>query len=94
MGGACNTFGEEERCIQGFGGETLEDRGVDGKIILRHLQEVGMGGTDWIDLVQDRERWRVLVNAVRNRRVPESAGNFLTSAENRLASQERLCSMQ
>jgi len=37
VGGACNTFGEEERGIQGFGGETLEDRGVDGKIILRQI---------------------------------------------------------
>jgi hypothetical protein len=32
------------------------------------LQEVGWG-TDWIDLVQDRDRWRVVVNAVMNIRV-------------------------
>jgi hypothetical protein len=30
------------------------------------LQEVGRGGIDWIDLAQDRGRWRVLVNAVMN----------------------------
>jgi len=35
-----------------------------------YLQEVGCGSKDWIQLFQDRNRWRVLVNAVMNYRVP------------------------
>jgi len=34
------------------------------------LQEVGWGGMDWIDVVQDRDRRLALVNAVMNLRVP------------------------
>jgi hypothetical protein len=43
------------------------------------LQEVGCGSMDWIELAEDRERWRGVVTAVMNLRVPENAGNILTS---------------
>ena len=34
------------------------------------LQEVGLGYENWIGLAQDMDRWRALVSAVRNLRVP------------------------
>jgi hypothetical protein len=34
------------------------------------LQEVGCGGMDWIDVAYDRDRWRALVTAAMNPRVP------------------------
>ena len=51
------------------------------------LQEVGWEGTERIDLAQDRDRWRALVNAVHKMR------GISRLAENRLASQG-LCSMK
>ena len=53
----------------------------------------GMGGTGWIDLAQDRDRWRAVVNVVMNLQVPYNARNLLTTC-NLLGSQEGLCSME
>ena len=45
--------------------------------IKMHFQEVGYEGMDWIDLAQERDGWRALVNAVMKLRVPQNAGNYL-----------------
>jgi hypothetical protein len=34
------------------------------------LREIGWDGVDWIDMAQDRDQWRALVNTVLNLRVP------------------------
>jgi len=43
-----------------------------------NLQEVGCGSMEWIDLAQDRDRWRAIVNTAMNLWVPQSAGNLLS----------------
>jgi hypothetical protein len=47
---------------------TLRRRWEDN--IKMDLQEVGCGGMDWIEMAQDRDGWRELVNAVMNRPIP------------------------
>jgi len=54
-------------------GRTREDN------IKMDLQEVGCGHMDWIELGQERNMFRALVNAIMNLRVPQNAGNFLTN---------------
>ena len=72
---ACGAHGGRERCAQGSSGETRgkeplgrpRRRWEDN--IKMDLQEVG-GGGDWMELAQDRDKCRALVNMVMNFRVP------------------------
>jgi len=48
----------------------LEEPGVDGSIILRRISGSWMGGMDWIDLAQDRDRRRALLNAGMGLQIP------------------------
>jgi hypothetical protein len=51
-------------------GDHLEDRRRWEDNIKMDLQEVGLRSMDWTDMAQDRDRWRAVVNAVMNLRVP------------------------
>jgi len=43
------------------------------------LREIGWKCVDWMDLAQDRNEWRTLVNTVMNIKGPQKAANFFTS---------------
>jgi hypothetical protein len=55
-------------------GDHLGDPGVDWRIILKWVFKKWDGGMDWIELAQNRDRWRALVNVVMNLRVPKMLG--------------------
>ena len=86
MGWACGAFGWGEGVYRVLvrkpeGRRPLgrpRRRWVD---IRMDLQDVGCGYMGSIGLAQDRDRWRKLVSAVMNFRLPWNAGNFLTSCK-------------
>jgi hypothetical protein len=76
MGGSCSTYGEG-RVVYRFLVRKPEGKRPLGRLRRRwednvrmDLQEVGCGCDDWIGLAQDSYRWRTLVSAVTNLRVP------------------------
>jgi hypothetical protein len=65
----------------GFGWENLRERDHLGDLVVggKIIRKLIFKKWEWIDLAQDRDRWRALVNEVMNMRVPQNAGIFLTS---------------
>jgi hypothetical protein len=51
-------------------GDHLGDPGIDRRIILKRIFKKWNGDMDWVELAQDREMWRAVVNAVVNFQVP------------------------
>ena len=76
MGGACSAYGERRGVYRVLVGK-LEGKRPLGRprhrwddYIKMDLQDVGCGDVGWIELAQDRDRWRALVTAIMNLRVP------------------------
>jgi hypothetical protein len=73
MGGASSTYGERKGLYKVLVGKSERPperpwlRWEDN--IKMGLQEVGCGGMDWIELAQDRDRWRAFVYTVMNLQV-------------------------
>ena len=69
--------------VQDFGGKTWDKETIWKlrrrweNIIKIYIQGVGWGDVVWIDLAQDRDKWKATVNAVMNPRVPIKYGEFL-----------------
>jgi hypothetical protein len=58
------------------------------------LRKIGLEGVDWIQLVQDRNRWRALVNTVMNLQVPQKTRNFLTRRACAIRIKKLTCCME
>jgi hypothetical protein len=85
MGRTCRTHGEKRNAYWISVGKSDGKRPLGRPKskwednIKMDLREIGCGRKEWIDLAQDRDRWRALVNTVMNLRVPQNVGKFLSS---------------
>jgi hypothetical protein len=70
MGGSCSAYGGKFWWGNVTERDYVENLGVDWRIILKWIFKNWNGGMNWIDLAQNRDRWRVPVNAVMNFRAP------------------------
>jgi hypothetical protein len=49
-------------------------------ILKEILRVIGWDGMDWIDLAEDRDQWKALMNTIMNLRVPQNGGKFLSGS--------------
>jgi hypothetical protein len=75
MGRVCSTNGDKRNAYRILVGKP-EGKSPLGRPRRRrvnntkmNLREIGWDGIDWVDLAQDRDRWRALVNTMTNLRV-------------------------
>ena len=57
----------------------VENLDIDGRILLKWILKNTIGGVDWINLAQDRDKRLAAMGAVMNFRILQNAGNFFTS---------------
>ena len=70
IGRTCGTYGGEDKCIQGKGGESEGKRSLgrlrcrlaynNNNINKTNLQEIGVRRVDWFDMAQDRNKWQAV----------------------------------
>jgi hypothetical protein len=72
MGRIFSTNGEKRNAYRILVGKLEGKRplGRTGRRWMNSISEIGWGSMDWIDLAQNRNQWRALVNTVMNLRVP------------------------
>jgi hypothetical protein len=83
--GACSAYGERRGVYRVLVGKREGERPL-GRPKRRWedntkmgFKGIDVGGMDWIELASDKNWWRTCVKEVMNLRVPQNAGNFLTS---------------